>query len=64
MKAAAQAFEKKAGVKIEVVAGPTGAWLERAKTVGDLIFNGSEVMVSDFVAAMGGQIAEETIAPL
>ena len=46
MKEAAQVFETKAGVKIEVVAGPTGAWLERAKTEGDLIFSGSEVMMT------------------
>ena len=39
-------------------------WLDKAKGEGDLIFSGSEVMMSDFVSAMGGQIAETTITPL
>lgn len=64
MKEAAAAFGAKANVKVEIVAGPTSEWLNRAKAEGDLIFSGSEVMMSDFVAAMGGQIAEATITPL
>lgn len=64
MKDAATAFSAKAKVKVEVVAGPTGEWLDKAKAEGDLIFSGSEVMMSDFVTAMAGQIAESTITPL
>jgi accessory colonization factor AcfC len=64
MKEAAKVFDAKAGVKVEVVAGPMGEWLEKAKAEGDLIFSGSEVMMTDFVSAMGGQIAEPTIVPL
>ena len=64
MKEAAEAFGAKARVKVEIVAGPMGEWLEKAKAEGDLIFSGSEVMMTDFVSAMGGQIVETTIAPL
>lgn len=64
MKEAATAFGAKENVKVEIVAGPTGEWLDRAKAEGDLIFSGSEVMMSEFVTAMGGQIAEATITPL
>src|SRR4051812_30198790 len=54
MKEAAQAFESKANIKVEVTAGPTGEWIEQAKAQGDLIFSGSEVMMTDFVTAMAG----------
>lgn len=64
MKEAAEVFGARAKVKVEVVAGPTPEWIERAKAEGDLIFSGSEVMMADFVAAMGGEIAESTITPL
>jgi accessory colonization factor AcfC len=64
MKEAAAAFGAKANVKVDVVAGPTGEWLDKAKAEGDLIFSGSEVMMSDFIAAMAGQIAEVTVIPL
>lgn len=64
MKEAAEVFGTKARVKVEIVAGPTGEWIEKAKTEGDLIFSGSEVMMTDFVSAMGGKIAEASIVPL
>lgn len=64
MKEAAETFGKKSNTKVEVVAGPTGAWLEKAKAEGDVIYSGSEVMMTDFVSAMSGQIIEETITPL
>ena len=64
MKEAAEVFGKQAGSRVEIVAGPTGAWLDKAKAEADVIFSGSEVMMTDFVTAMGGQIVEETIAPL
>ncbi len=64
IKEAAEVFGKQAGSRVEIVAGPTGAWLDKAKAEADVIFSGSEVMMTDFVTAMGGQIVEETIAPL
>ena len=64
MKEAAEAFASKAKIKIEVIAGPTGEWIERARAEGDLIFSGSEVMMADFVSAMAGRLVETTITPL
>lgn len=64
MKETAAAFGAKENVKVEVIAGPTGEWLDKAKAEGDLIFSGSEVMMTDFVTAMDGQIVEATITPL
>jgi accessory colonization factor AcfC len=64
MKEAAEAFSKAHGVRIEVTAGPTDKWIEQARTDADLIFSGSEYMMTDFVKAMDGRIVEDTIDPL
>jgi accessory colonization factor AcfC len=52
MKEAAAAFERSHGVAVEVTAGPTPQWIDHAKADADVIFSGSEVMMSDFMAAM------------
>jgi len=49
MKELAQAFSVKWKVAVEVTAGPTPAWKEKALTDADLIFSGSEYMMTDFV---------------
>jgi accessory colonization factor AcfC len=49
MKEAAQAFAAKGRVAVEVTAGPTPAWKEQALKDADLIFSGSEYMMTDFV---------------
>jgi len=64
MKEAAIAFEKTTGVKVEVTAGPTPQWLDKAKTDADLIFSGSETMMTDFVYAMDGQLSHQQVTPL
>ena len=64
MKEAAIAFEKTTGVKVEVTAGPTPKWLDQAKANADLIFSGSETMMTDFVYAMDGQISHQQVTPL
>lgn len=64
MKEAAQAFEQRTGTKVEITAGPTAQWQERAKTDADLIFSGSEHMMADFVKVLDGTIVESTIMPL
>lgn len=52
MKEAAAEFGRAHGIAIEVTAGPTSQWIDRAKADADLIFSGSEVMMSDFISAM------------
>ena len=60
----AASFAAKRGIKVEVVAGPTKDWLEQAKGDADLIYSGSETMMSDFMVALGGQIVPSTAEPL
>jgi accessory colonization factor AcfC len=49
MKEAAAIFERAHGVQVEVVAGPTPQWIDEAKSDADLIFSGSEYMMSDII---------------
>lgn len=64
MKEAALEFEKSFGIKVEVVAGPTPQWLDKAKTNADVIYSGSETMMSDFVLALDGRINANEVQPL
>ncbi|MBF0531437.1 MAG: substrate-binding domain-containing protein [Deltaproteobacteria bacterium] len=48
MREAAMVFGEKKGIKVEVVAGPTLVWKEQAMKDADLIFSGSEYMMTDF----------------
>lgn len=61
---AAAAFEKSSGNKVVVTAGPTPEWIGKAKDNADVIFSGSETMMSDFVKAMDGQIKDADVVPL
>lgn len=51
MKEAAQAFSKANHAKVEVTTGPTPEWKTQAGKDADVIFSGSEAMMTDFVAA-------------
>lgn len=64
MKEAAASFAATRGVKVEVIAGPTKDWLERAKGDADVIYSGSETMMSDFMVALDGKIVPSTAEPL
>lgn len=64
MKAAAAAFGKANHVQVDVTAGPTGAWSAGFEKDGDLIYSGSEAMMSDFVAQFGDTLVARTIEPL
>lgn len=64
MKEAAGAFEKKTGIRVTVTAGPTPEWIEKAKSDADVIYGGSEHMMTDFVGAMEGRIQEAEVLPL
>jgi len=63
MKEAAGVFGKAHGVDVEVAAGPTPKWIKQAKTNGDVIFSGSETMMSSFISAMP-EIDRATVEPL
>jgi accessory colonization factor AcfC len=56
MKEIAEAFERSSGVKVELTAGPTDKWIARAREDADLVYSGSEYMMTDLVNAMDGKI--------
>jgi len=61
---AAAQFGAAHGIKIEVTAGPTAQWIAQAKTDADLIYSGSETMMTDLVEQMGGELIPATVMPL
>ena len=68
MREAAAAFGRQHGIAVSVTGGPTPQWLEKAKADADVVFSGSEHMMTDFVRALddapAGEIDESTITPL
>lgn len=64
MKEAAAAFGKQTGTQVDVTAGPTPSWIDHARADADVIFSGSETMMSDFVVAMGDQLTPQAPVPL
>lgn len=64
MKEAAATFERLFGVRVVVTAGPTPQWFERAKSDADVIYSGSETMMTDFVLAFDGRIDATDVHPL
>jgi accessory colonization factor AcfC len=64
MKEAAEAFQAERGIPVEVTAGPSDKWMGKAKKDADIIFSGSENMMTSFVRELGGVILEETVRPL
>lgn len=52
MKKLASEFEKKTGEKVIVTAGPTPAWIEKAKKDADIIYAGNSSMMDAFIKAM------------
>lgn len=64
MRDAAAAFEQKTGRAVSLVAGPTPQWIAKAKQDADIVFSGSETMMTDFVTAMEGRIEAAKVEPL
>jgi accessory colonization factor AcfC len=48
MREAAKVFGENKGIKVEITAGPTPVWKDQAMKDADLIFSGSEYMMTDF----------------
>ena len=61
---AARQFGAAHGIDIAITAGPTGRWIDAAKADADLIYSGSETMMTDFLNAMGGELVAATVTPL
>ena len=74
MKDAAAAFERRHGITVHVIGGPTPQWLAAARGNADVVFSGAENMMTDFIQQLGdtvggagghpGRIDESTIVPL
>lgn len=64
MREAAQRFEEKTGTDVEVVSGPTQQWIDRAKTEADLIYSGSDTMITDFVRALPDALNQSDVLAL
>lgn len=64
MKEAAAAFQKATGTVVNVTGGPMPQWIEKAKGDAEIIFSGSENMMTSFVRAMKGDLVESSIEPL
>ncbi len=56
MKEAAKQFTNKTGIAVHVTSGPTAQWSEKVKLDADVIYSGSEAMMSDFENAFSEQI--------
>ena len=52
MKEAAEIFGRTHGAEIQVTGGPLSQWIDHAKADADVVFSGSEGMMSDFITAM------------
>lgn len=62
---AAKVFGAKNGIRVDVVAGPTPTWKDQATKDADLIFSGSEYMMTDFVQKdLSGLIDPATVRTL
>lgn len=64
MREAATAFEAKSGVRVAVTAGPADQWMKKARRDADIIFSGSEHMMTSFAEGLKGVLVEETIEPI
>lgn len=64
MREAAKAFGSAHGIDVEVTAGPTGKWAADFQKNGDIIYSGSENMMSDFLTQFGSAIDTATVNPL
>ncbi len=64
MQEIAAAYGSEHGIEVRVTAGPTPKWLAQAKQDADVIFSGSESMMTDFQTAFAGQIDPESVTPL
>ena len=64
MKEAPAAFGTVHGITVDVTAVPTPTWIEGADTDADVIFSGSEPMMTDFIDALGDEVELSTVRPL
>jgi len=64
MQEAAKAFGEANNVTVNVTAGPTTQWFDKAKQDADVVFSGAENMMSDFAKALPGAFELRDAEPL
>ena len=64
MQEAAKAFGATHNVTVNVAAGPTPQWVEKAKQDADVVFSGAENMFNDFAKALPGAFDLKDAYPL
>lgn len=64
MKEAATAFQRQTGVAVMVTSGPTPKWIGRARKDADLIYSGSDTMMTDFVRQLPQSLRQQDVRPL
>ncbi|WP_430151478.1 extracellular solute-binding protein [Peribacillus simplex] len=60
IKEVAEQFTNETGIKVEVTAGPEEKWIDQAKQDADIIYGGSEYMLTDFMLNHPGIINEKS----
>lgn len=61
LKELAQEFNKNSKDKIEIIAGPTSQWIDKAKQDADIIYSGSSTMMDSFIKTMPDQLSSNDI---
>lgn len=61
MKEAAQAFQRQTNIVVIVTSGPTPEWISRARQGADLVYSGSDTMMTDFVRQMPNSLRQQDV---
>lgn len=61
LKELAQEFNKTSNEKVEIIAGPTSQWIEKAKLDADIIYSGSSAMMDSFIKTMPNQLSSNDV---
>jgi len=64
MKEAAAAFQRQTGVSVTVTSGPTPEWIDQAKKDADIIYSGSDTMMTDFIRQLPDSLRQQDVRPL
>jgi accessory colonization factor AcfC len=61
MQAAAAEFSKEHGIQVQVTPGPTPKWAADLPRNGDVVYSGSEAMMSDFISQFSGLLESSSV---
>ncbi len=64
MRECANIFSKNTGIDVHITTGTPPQWIEQAKQSGDVMFQGAEYMLNDFMRSYPGLVDESSITGL